>query len=155
MLTCWQYFARCAGFRTYVQADQSCSHEQPTPKTRNLTQDLPNNLKKVSAGEIYFLDFVSFLLLVFMINSNSIMSIDPLTATASELQAKLTDGSTTSQELIKVYLKQIKEYNGYFKAVLAVTPENLLFKRAAELDDERKKNTVRGPLHGIPILIKV
>ncbi|KUJ21855.1 amidase family protein [Mollisia scopiformis] len=82
------------------------------------------------------------------------MAINPLTATAAELQAKLTDNSITSQHLVKIYLDQIARHNGSLKAVIATVPEKLLEKAAAELDNERASGTVRGPLHGIPFLVK-
>ncbi|KAM3443914.1 hypothetical protein MY4824_000362 [Beauveria thailandica] len=82
------------------------------------------------------------------------LNINPLTATASQLQAKLTCKSVTSQQLVKLYLAHIAKYNGYLKAVIAVAPEDLLNRAAAKLDDERVNGHVRGPLHGIPILVK-
>lgn len=81
--------------------------------------------------------------------------ITVLTVTASELEAKLNDNSITSRQLVKLYLSQISKYNGYLKAVIAVAPEELLDKTAAKLDAERAAGNVRGPLHGIPILLKV
>ncbi|KAL6802226.1 amidase family protein [Trichoderma sp. SZMC 28012] len=80
--------------------------------------------------------------------------INVLTVTASELEAKLNDNSITSRQLVKLYLSQIAKYNGYLKAVIAVTSEDLLDKTAAKLDAERAAGNVRGPLHGIPILLK-
>lgn len=81
--------------------------------------------------------------------------INVLTVTASELEAKLNDNSITSRQLVKLYLSQIAKYNGYLKAVIAVAPEELLDRTAAGLDAERAAGNVRGPLHGIPILLKV
>ncbi|RWA10871.1 hypothetical protein EKO27_g4234 [Xylaria grammica] len=83
-----------------------------------------------------------------------ITSINPLTATAAELQTKLTDNSITSKQLVKLYLDQITRYDGYLKAVIATAPQEYLEKTAAGLDDERAKGKIRGPLHGIPILVK-
>ncbi|KAK4460365.1 amidase family [Cladorrhinum samala] len=82
------------------------------------------------------------------------VSIDLLTATASDIQSRLSNQTITSTQLVKLYLNQIAQYDGYLKAVIAVAPEDLLTKTAAVLDQERAKGTVRGPLHGIPILIK-
>ncbi|OAL48728.1 amidase family protein [Pyrenochaeta sp. DS3sAY3a] len=82
------------------------------------------------------------------------MAFNPLTATASHVQAKLTDGTTTSEALIQIYLGQIARHNDYLKAVIATAPEQVLIKRARELDHERAHGTIRGPLHGIPILVK-
>lgn len=81
--------------------------------------------------------------------------INVLTVTASELETKLNDNSITSRQLVKLYLSQIAKYNGYLKAVIAVAPEELLDKTAAKFDAERAAGNIRGPLHGIPILLKV
>ena len=83
------------------------------------------------------------------------MAINPLTATTAELQSSLTANSVTSKELIDLYLGQIARHNDYLKAVIATSPKEVLYKRATELDSERASGTIRGPLHGIPILLKV
>ncbi|CAO2654984.1 Nn.00g117170.m01.CDS01 [Neocucurbitaria sp. VM-36] len=82
------------------------------------------------------------------------MSINPLTATAAHVQARLTNGSVTSVALVQLYLSQIARHNGYLKAVIATAPEDVLYKRVKELDGERANGCVRGPLHGIPVLVK-
>jgi hypothetical protein len=41
----------------------------------------------------------------------STMSVNPLTATASKVQAKLADGSVTSKALVQLYLNQITRHN--------------------------------------------
>lgn len=40
----------------------------------------------------------------------------------------------------------------YLKSVIEVNPEAL--EIAACLDDERRRGTVRGVLHGVPVLVK-
>lgn len=87
--------------------------------------------------------------------TNMAANIDPLTATASDLQEWLINDTVTSQQLVKLYLHQVAQYNGYLRAVIAVAPEDQLLEAAKELDHERAKGNTRGPLHGIPILIKV
>ncbi|OAG13532.1 amidase family protein [Alternaria alternata] len=82
------------------------------------------------------------------------MSIDPLTATASELQARLTAKAVTSKDLVDLYLGQIARHNDYLKAIIATTPRDLLYQRAVDLDKERADGVFRGPLHGIPVLLK-
>ncbi|CAK7234340.1 hypothetical protein SCUCBS95973_008903, partial [Sporothrix curviconia] len=77
-----------------------------------------------------------------------------LTATASDLQRMLTAGSTTSRDLVALYARQIAAYDGYLKAMIAVTPAGVLERTAAELDKERAAGRLRGPLHGIPIVVK-
>ncbi|KAK7518948.1 amidase [Phyllosticta citriasiana] len=73
-------------------------------------------------------------------------------ATADELQAGLGAGLFTSVDLVNAYVARIKEVNGSVRAVTELNPDALGI--ASQLDVERGNGTVRGPLHGIPILIK-
>ncbi|KAK5992138.1 putative amidase [Cladobotryum mycophilum] len=70
--------------------------------------------------------------------------------TSSRFCLRLLQVSTVS----KAYLSQIKRHNDYLRAVINTAPESLLLERAHMLDEERKQGNIRGPLHGIPILIK-
>lgn len=81
------------------------------------------------------------------------LKFEPLTATASQLQELLTIGAISSTDLVEVYVNRIHQYDGYLKAVLSIAPTAM--NEAARLDKERLEGGVRGPLHGIPILIKV
>lgn len=78
---------------------------------------------------------------------------NPLTATASGLQELLTGGKIDSVSIVNACLRQIEQHDGYLKAILATAPGALDAARA--LDEERRDGWIRGPLHGIPILIKV
>lgn len=80
---------------------------------------------------------------------------DPLRTTACDIRELLDRGSVTCFEVVEVYLRQIDLYGHQLHAVIQTTPRELLQKRAAELDAERKNGKMCGPLHGIPILIKV
>ncbi|KAI9817887.1 MAG: hypothetical protein M1827_001006 [Pycnora praestabilis] len=80
--------------------------------------------------------------------------LDPLQATAVEIQVRLNSSRLRSVEVIDIYLKQIEEYNGYLKAVITTAPRSSLIEHAEELDKERANGKIRGPLHGIPILVK-
>ncbi|KAL6824617.1 amidase signature domain-containing protein [Trichoderma sp. SZMC 28015] len=79
-------------------------------------------------------------------------SIDLLTATAEDLQQLLTAGDLTSVELVDRCFAQIDRHDDYLRAVLQKNPQARTV--AAALDLERKNGHLRGPLHGIPILIK-
>ncbi|KAL6789708.1 amidase signature enzyme [Trichoderma sp. SZMC 28012] len=79
-------------------------------------------------------------------------SIDLLTATAEELQQLLKAGELTSVELVDRFFAQIDKHDNYLRAVLQRNPHARAV--AAALDLERKNGHLRGPLHGIPILIK-
>jgi amidase len=79
--------------------------------------------------------------------------LDELTIT--DLQQGLQSGKYTSRELVEKYSDRITEIDkkgpGLY-SVIEMNPD--AEKIAAALDRERKERGVRGPLHGIPILIK-
>jgi len=81
--------------------------------------------------------------------------INRLTTTASELQDLLREGKSNSVDALTAYLEQIDAQDSWLKAVIATPPRHQLFERAKLLDDERRQGKIRGPLHGIPIFIKV
>ncbi|KAJ4165398.1 hypothetical protein LMH87_007032 [Akanthomyces muscarius] len=83
--------------------------------------------------------------------------IDLARATASGLQTLLNSGEITSVDLVKQSLEQIELHNTRglnLRALISVAPEKLALARAAELDAERAAGKLRGPLHGIPMLVK-
>jgi amidase len=72
-----------------------------------------------------------------------------------QLRAELDEGKTTSAALVEAYLERIEalDRNGpKIRSVLALNPDALA--QAKALDAEMKEKGARGPLHGIPILIK-
>jgi amidase len=76
-------------------------------------------------------------------------------ATIDDLQKAMASGSHTSRALVEAYLKRIDavDKNGAeLHAVLELNPEALSI--ADDLDKERKAKGARGPLHGIPVLLK-
>jgi amidase len=72
--------------------------------------------------------------------------------TIPALQALMSSGSVRSLELTHGYLKRIAELNPLLRAVIETNPNAPAI--AARLDNERRAGAVRGPLHGIPILLK-
>jgi amidase len=76
-------------------------------------------------------------------------------ATIDDLQARMHDGRETAQTLVQQYLSRIDaldQRGPALNAVIELNPEAVAI--AAQLDAERKSGRVRGPLHGIPVLIK-
>jgi amidase len=73
-------------------------------------------------------------------------------ATIPELGAALACGTLTSRELTRGYLRRIAALNPLLHAVIEVNPNAVSI--AAGLDNERRRGRVRGPLHGIPVLVK-
>ncbi len=75
--------------------------------------------------------------------------------TISSLQDKLASGKYTSEQLVDLYLKRIEEIdkNGAkLNSIIEINPEAISI--AKQMDSERKEGKVRGPLHGIPVVIK-
>ncbi|KIZ17632.1 amidase [Streptomyces natalensis ATCC 27448] len=73
----------------------------------------------------------------------------------TDLLKQLATGKLTSVELTRFYLDRIDRLNLHgpaLHAVLETNPDAL--KLAAQRDDERRRGKLRGPLHGIPLLIK-
>lgn len=68
------------------------------------------------------------------------------------LQDLLTNGTTTSEDLVKTYLARIAEINPSTRSVLEVSPFAL--EDARKRDNERRGTGVRSKMHGIPILVK-
>ncbi|KAK2808642.1 hypothetical protein FQN50_004506 [Emmonsiellopsis sp. PD_5] len=69
-----------------------------------------------------------------------------------QLQQYLSERTFSSRDLAECYLERIQRLNGLLKAVIQVNPDALSI--AERLDRERERGEVRGPLHGIPFLVK-
>ena len=79
---------------------------------------------------------------------------DPTERSIADLQT-LLGGSLTSAALVTAYLARIARLDAAgpsYRSVIAVNPDALAAART--LDAERRAGRLRGPLHGIPILIK-
>lgn len=76
-------------------------------------------------------------------------------ASIAELQAALASGRTTSVALVRAYRARIAAYEQAGPALNALIRVNANAEReAAVFDAERKAGKVRGPLHGIPVIVK-
>ncbi len=72
---------------------------------------------------------------------------------AVEIEKMLDEGQLTSVELVTYYADRIRRYDvDKLNSVIELNPDALA--DAAVLDDERKAGNLRGPLHGIPVLLK-
>jgi amidase len=72
-----------------------------------------------------------------------------------EIQNKMKTGELTSRQLAGMYLERIQALDRdgpRLNAVIELNPDALAIAEA--LDAERQAGTVRGPLHGIPLLVK-
>lgn len=73
-------------------------------------------------------------------------------ATIDDMQAKMESGELTSHDLVLMYQARIAVFDKTIHSVLELNPDALHI--AAALDSERKLKGARGPLHGIPVLLK-
>src|SRR5215475_9859417 len=75
--------------------------------------------------------------------------------TINDLQSAMASGKYTAQSLTGKYLSRIDDLDKHgpaINSVIEVNPDAPAI--AGDLDKERKAGHVRGPLHGIPVLIK-
>jgi amidase len=77
---------------------------------------------------------------------------DFVEATIPQLQAAMASGRLTSRQLTAGYIARIQSLNPLLHAVIQLNPNAVAI--AARLDNERRSGHVRGPLHGIPVLLK-
>jgi amidase len=78
-----------------------------------------------------------------------------LDATVAQLQAQMSSGHLSSEELTRAYLARIARLDQRgpgVNAIIELNPEALAMARHA--DDLRRHGRVLGPLHGIPVLLK-
>jgi len=76
-------------------------------------------------------------------------------ASIAELQDRMHRGEVTSEQLVSWYLQRIEtiDRNGpELNAILETNPDALQTARA--LDEERRESGPRGPMHGIPVILK-
>lgn len=82
------------------------------------------------------------------------MTTDPVNVqrdTFDDLQRAMSAG-LPSAELVRLYRARVAEHDGAPNSVLALSPS--AEQQAERLDAERSSGVVRGPLHGIPLLVK-
>ena len=72
--------------------------------------------------------------------------------TLTDLRSRLTAGKETSRTLTQQYLDRIAAFDAELHSVIEVNPDALA--EADVLDQEWKAGKDRGPLHGIPVLVK-
>lgn len=75
--------------------------------------------------------------------------------TIDELQQKMSSGELTARAIAEMYLKRIEAIDKSgptINSIIQLNPDALTIADA--LDAERKAGKVRGPMHGIPVIIK-
>jgi Asp-tRNA(Asn)/Glu-tRNA(Gln) amidotransferase A subunit family amidase len=79
-------------------------------------------------------------------------TINLVELTAEQIQKDYAAGKYTAVQLTRAYLDRIAQYEDVYNAFISMNPRAL--EVAAELDAEYRRSGPRGPLHGVPIVIK-
>ncbi|RAK58408.1 amidase [Phenylobacterium hankyongense] len=82
-------------------------------------------------------------------------TFDVFETSIPDLQAALSSGKVTSRQLVEAYLARIAAYDQAgprLNAIVTLNPHALA--EADALDRERRTKGPRGPLHGVPLLVK-
>src|SRR5216110_156721 len=88
-----------------------------------------------------------------LLQARSRLADEPfIEATIPQLQALMASGQLTSRQLTHGYIRRMQSLNPLLHSVIEVNPNAIAI--AAGLDNERRRGQVRGPLHGIPLLVK-
>jgi amidase len=85
-------------------------------------------------------------------SASALENRDFLERTIPELQEKMASGEFTSAQLVRAYLERIESMNPLLHSVIQTNPAAVCI--AQQLDEERHNGHIRGPLHGIPVLVK-
>lgn len=73
-------------------------------------------------------------------------------ATIDQIQDAMNAGLLTASQLVLCYMQRVYQTDKYLDAIMELNPD--FMQIASALDAERAAGYVRGPLHGIPFLIK-
>ena len=81
-----------------------------------------------------------------------VQSIDVVELTTAEIQRAYAAGEYTAVEVTQAFLARIDRYEDHYNAFISMNPDALA--AAARLDEEYRASGPRGPLHGVPVVIK-
>ncbi|MBA4285059.1 MAG: glutamyl-tRNA amidotransferase, partial [Xanthomonadaceae bacterium] len=98
---------------------------------------------------------LAFAIAIGSISTAQAASLNLATATIADLQAAYGSGKLSAVQVTQAYLARIAAYDQkgpVINSVITLNPKALDVARA--LDAERKAGKVRGPLHGVPIVLK-
>ncbi len=82
-------------------------------------------------------------------------TINIQTATIADLNKAFATGKLSSEQVVEAYLKRIEAYDSKgpsIRTVITLNSEAIALART--MDAERKSGKIRGPLHGIPVILK-
>jgi len=72
--------------------------------------------------------------------------------TVDQIRADVAEGRYTVVQLVQAFLARIQRFEGRYNAIITLNPDALAI--AVDLDREYRDRGPRGPLHGIPVVVK-
>ncbi len=84
--------------------------------------------------------------------ASAAQKLDLTEKTVAELSSAMQKGELSSETITNWYLARIKALNTKVNAMIEVNPDAIAIAR--ERDRERRLKNIKGPLHGIPVVIK-
>lgn len=84
--------------------------------------------------------------------SESAGDIDLVEMTVADVAAGFASGAFTSEGLTRAFLDRIAVHNAHYNAIVFLNPDALADARAS--DARRAAGTTRGPLDGVPVVVK-
>ena len=78
--------------------------------------------------------------------------IDVVELSAEQIQADYAAGRYSAEQLTRAFLDRIARYESRYNAIISLNPDAL--SQAMVLDEEYRSQGPRGPLHGVPVVIK-
>ena len=95
------------------------------------------------------------LALLFILGACAESHPDVSELTIDHIQARFDSGELTAEQLVRIYMDRIERVDRAgptLNSIIEINPDALAIARA--LDEERRESGARGPLHGIPVLLK-
>jgi amidase len=96
--------------------------------------------------------FFAVLLAVALLPIGAHAQVDPVELTIADIHEGFRTGAFTAEELTRASLERIGRYESHYNAFISMNPAALEIARA--LDVEYAGSGLRGPLHGVPVVIK-
>ncbi len=102
--------------------------------------------------KILFVFILAFLFIPNTVQGTTSPVVDITTLNIYELQEYVDEGYLTYEQITKIYLERIYEYDEMYNSVITINKDVLSQARA--LDEEYKESGRRSLLHGLPIMVK-
>ena len=126
--------------------------------TRSITHLMVVAMRPLAVRSLAMRSIVCMLATPLLAGAQAARAVAPFEvheATIAQLQAAMSDGRTNSVQLVESYLARIAAFDARGPALNSMIRINPQARAdARHLDAERRAGKVRGPMHGVPIILK-